>query len=322
MNHIDKPYIVRNQKGEEFLLPTYPATFRALMDDKETIKDFLNSLLRLGKSREIVDLEYQFEKNIDAFMPKMEPVRLDAWISTKDGRFINVELQNRSHPFFTDRMQLYNAYLTIRSRRDYNESEAFKALPERERNRRFYELPETISIWLCNFSILKAPDIYRDSWTVFSEYDVQQGNALPIFPKNKYIIVDLPKFIRLHDKVDSREAFWLRLLSKGPLGLPETEDPLFIGALERLRVSAAEPELIDSLEAYMFDEYHANKAILAEAMINAEAEGMAKGEAEGMAKGEAKGKAEVAKALLANGKLSAEEISAVSGIPLEEIRKL
>ena len=41
----DKPYIVRNAAGEEFLLPTYPETFRALMDDKELIRDFLNSIL-------------------------------------------------------------------------------------------------------------------------------------------------------------------------------------------------------------------------------------------------------------------------------------
>ena len=112
MNKNRKPYIVTNAAGVEYLLPTYPQTFRALMDDKDTVKDVLNSLLHLEKSREIVDLEYQFEKNVDVFMPGAEPIRLDAWISTMDNRFINVELQNRLHPFFSDRMQLYNAYLT------------------------------------------------------------------------------------------------------------------------------------------------------------------------------------------------------------------
>ena len=38
----DKPYIVRNAAGEEFLLPNYSESFRALMDDKEIIIDMLN----------------------------------------------------------------------------------------------------------------------------------------------------------------------------------------------------------------------------------------------------------------------------------------
>ena len=145
--------------------------------------------------------------------------------------------------------------------------------------------------------------------------------ALPIFPKNKYIVVDLPKFIKLHDGVDSREAFWLRLLSKGPLGVPETEDPLFAGALDRLRVSVANPELIDSLEAYMFDEHHAEEAIIAEAYLNGKAKGEADGRVEGESIGERKKACEMAKALKAMGD-STEKIVAVSGLTPAEVEAL
>ena len=37
----NRPYIVKNEDGEEFLLPCYSAPFRVLMDDKETIRDNL-----------------------------------------------------------------------------------------------------------------------------------------------------------------------------------------------------------------------------------------------------------------------------------------
>ena len=57
-----KKYIVTNERGEEFLLPKYAATFRILMDDKETIRDVLNSLLQLDHEHEITELEYEFEK--------------------------------------------------------------------------------------------------------------------------------------------------------------------------------------------------------------------------------------------------------------------
>ena len=66
------------------------------------------------------------------------------------------------------------------------------------------------------------------------------------------------------------------------------EDPLFAGALDRLRVSVANPELIDSLEAYMFDEHHAEEAIIAEAYLNGKAKGEADGRVEGESIGERK----------------------------------
>ena len=34
-NTTTKPYIVKNADGVEYLLPYYPATFRALLDDKD-----------------------------------------------------------------------------------------------------------------------------------------------------------------------------------------------------------------------------------------------------------------------------------------------
>ena len=145
-NNTTKPYIVKNADGVEYLLPYYPATFRALLDDKDTIRDLLNSILEL----------------------------------------------------------------------DY----------------------ETVSIWLCRFPILE--------------------------PKNKYIIVDLVKFLKLRKGVNSREDFWLRLISRGPLEVPESEDPLLKNALDRLRVSNANPELLKKMEQFMFDEMHAYDAVIAE----------------------------------------------------------
>ena len=39
-------------------------------DDKDTIRDLLNSVLGLDRNHEIIDLEYEFEKPIDVFMPE------------------------------------------------------------------------------------------------------------------------------------------------------------------------------------------------------------------------------------------------------------
>ena len=265
-NQSTKKYIVRNEQGEEFLLPKYAAIFRILMDDKDTIRDVLNSLLQLDHDHEIVDLEYEFEKPIDIFMPENDPARLDVWVHTKDNRYLNIEMQNKVHSFFFDRMQLYNSYLTLRGKYEYNRSPYFQGLSEEDRKYRYYELPETVSIWLCNSSILQSKDIYKDVWTTYSEYEVKSGNALPISRKNRYIVVDLPNFLRLRKGVKTREDFWLRLISRGPLQVPETEDPIFVNARERLRVSRMKPELLKALEANMFD-HHEYEALEAEAFL-------------------------------------------------------
>ena len=261
-----KSYIVRNEQGEEFLLPKYAAIFRILMDDKDTIRDVLNSLLQLDHDHEIVDLEYEFEKPIDIFMPENDPARLDVWVHTKDNRYLNIEMQNKVHSFFFDRMQLYNSYLTLRGKYEFNRSPYFQGLSEEDCKYRYYELPETVSIWLCNSSILQSKNIYKDIWTTYSEYEVKSGSALPISRKNRYIVVDLPNFLRLRKGVKTREDFWLRLISRGPLQVPETEDPIFVNARERLRVSRMKPELLKALEANMFD-HHESEALEAEAFL-------------------------------------------------------
>ena len=265
-NHSTKNYIVTNEQGEEFLLPKYAATFRILMDDKDTIRDVLNSLLQLDRDHEIVDLEYEFEKPIDIFMPENDPARLDVWVHTRDNRYLNVEMQNKVHAFFFDRMQLYNSYLTLRGKYEFNRSDYFLGLPEEERRYRYYELPETVSIWLCNNPVLRSKEIYKDVWSTYSEYEVKSGNALPISRKNRYIVVDLPNFLQLRKGVKTREDFWLRLISRGPLQVPETEDPIFANALDRLRVSRMNPELLKALEANMFDR-HEYEVIEAEAFL-------------------------------------------------------
>ena len=284
-------YIVTNAQGEQFLLPYFSETFRVLMDDKDTIRDMLNCLLGLDHDHEIVDLDYEFEKPIDVFMPEDDSARLDVWVTTKDNRYFNIEMQNRSHPFFLDRLQLYNSYQTLRGKYEYNRSVYFKSMDEKQSKIHFYELPETVSIWLCNFQILKSEAIFKDTWAVYSEDEVCHSDAthkaLPVFAKNKYIIVDLPNFKRIRKNISSREDYWLKLLSQGPLEVPESKDPIFRSALNRLRVSRISPELLKALEEHMFDK-HADEAIEAEIWLKAEAKGRAEGLVEGEANERAK----------------------------------
>jgi hypothetical protein len=78
--------------------------------------------------------------------------------------------------------------------------------------------------------------------------------------------------LQLRKGVKTREDFWLRLISRGPLQVPETEDPIFANALDRLRVSRVNPELLKALEANMFD-HHEYEVLEAEAFLKGQANG-------------------------------------------------
>lgn len=90
---------------------------------------------------------------------------------------MNIELQNREHSLFLDRKQLYNAYLTIRSKHNYNRSEQFL---EEEKKALYYELTEIISIWLYRFPILVPRDIYKDRM-LYSKHDEMAGRLYRCF---------------------------------------------------------------------------------------------------------------------------------------------
>ena len=86
----------------------------------------------------------------------------------------------------------------------------------------------------------------------------------------------MPNFIQLRKKIGSREDYWLKLLSQGPLEVPETNDPIFVNARNRLRVSRIKPKLLKAMEAKMFDDKHVREAIEAEAYLKGEAKAKAK----------------------------------------------
>lgn len=92
-------------------------------------------------------------------------------------------------------------------------------------------------------------------------------------------VVDLLNFKRLRKNISSRKDYWLKLLSQGPLEVPESKDSIFRDALNRLRVSRIKPERLKALEEYMFDK-HVDEAVEAEIWLKAEAKGREQGRIE------------------------------------------
>ncbi|MGM9983792.1 MAG: PD-(D/E)XK nuclease family transposase [Fibrobacter intestinalis] len=329
-------------RGKTYLDPLYDPAFRAFFSDEAALKDFLDALLRLPPGRRIERLTFAFADPVEFRIPGPKTVVFDIHAFTEDGRFLDIEMQRAKHSFLVDRMLLYSAFLAIKGKQAMESSPESLSLERSERDFRRYEMPEAISVWLCNFHPVEGFEGYRDEWSLYS------GNALerafsaaispdgkkpvprPVSEKLRYIVVDLPNFVKERGELsgpESREDLWLYLLTHAGERdcVRDFGDPLASGALERIRVGSAQDELLkeQAKEMVTQDEIDVRIAdgVLRGRRLGRE-EGLAEGLVEGMNKGSLSAKREIATAMLREKLLTEAEIARHFGLSLAEIEAL
>ena len=282
-----KRNVVRNKpipeafKGQTYLDPTYDPAFKELFDNEDALKDFLNGVLELKGEEMIKELRFRFEKPIEFRVPQRKKVIFDIFATTGSGRFLNIEMQRLEHDYFIDRTILYKAFLVIKGRKEMEESAEFKALQKYEREKRRYQLPETISVWICDFDLPSAKNEYWDEWALYSRHAIRNGVAVPLSKKNKYIFLSVPNFTKSADEVKGSAEMWLYLLNHARDGgeLPDFGSKTVEEALDRIRVENADDKLLEAQEHDMTtkEDY---ECWAAGKIIAAEAKGESKGHAD------------------------------------------
>lgn len=282
-------------EGQMYLDPTYDPAFKALFDSEEALKDFLDGVLGLEGDGKIKTLRFNFDNALVFRVPHEKKVVFDIFATTGDNRFFNIEMQRLENNFFIDRTILYKAFHIIKGRKDMELSKEFKALSEKDKKYRRYELPECISVWICNFDLPHADGEVRDEWGIYSTHALktmaeQNKAAVPISEKNKYIFLSVPNFKKSIEEVYSSIDKWLYLLNHAKDGkkLPNFGSDIIQDAIERIKVENASDELLAAQEANMTtkEDYESWAIGL---VINASEKAMAKGRAEGFAKGHDEG---------------------------------
>ncbi len=310
-------------EGVKYLDPKYEPAFRELFDDKVILTDFLNTILHLREGGKIDHLEFKFESEIKFRIPEKRSTTLDIFAHTEDNRFLDIEMQRAGHPFFTDRVFYYSSFLTIKGKQQYIKSTYFKSLSKEEQLRRRYELPETISIWICNFHPRENSTRYRDEWAVYSKSDIENSaknsTPLPVTDKIKYILFDLPNFVKYCNRTDSREMRWLYLLANagGKEDMPDMDDDILNLAMGRISIDSASESLLKTQENFM---------IAQDEIICRLAESKLQGIDEGHARGFNDGKEEactnaITKALK-RGKLTLEEIADYNDVSIDRVLEI
>ncbi len=146
--------------NKTYLDPTYDPAFKEFFDSEDALKDFLDGVLGLDGDDKIKKLTFTFDKSLHFRVPQRKKVVVDIFATTGSGRFLNIEMQNLEHDFFIDRIFLYKAFLIIKGKKEMEVSPEFANFSQKEQKRKRYELPETISIWICNFDLPGAKGEY------------------------------------------------------------------------------------------------------------------------------------------------------------------
>ena len=289
-------------EGQMYLDPTYDPAFKALFDSEEALKDFLDGVLGLEGDGKIKTLRFNFDNALVFRVPHEKKVVFDIFATTGNNRFFNIEMQRLENNFFIDRTILYKAFHIIKGRKDMELSKEFKALSEKEKKYRRYELPECISVWICNFDLPHADGEVRDEWGIYSTHALktmaeQKKAAVPVSEKNKYIFLSVPNFKKSIEEVNSSIDKWLYLLNHAKDGkkLPNFGSDIIQDAIERIKVENASDELLAAQEANMTtkEDYESWAiGLVINASEKAKAEGFAKGHDEGLVEGRKEGRKE------------------------------
>ena len=233
-------------EGQKYLDPRCDPAFRALFDSEDALLNFLNAILHLDGENVIQSLTYKVQQEELFRLPEPYRVKFDIGAQTKAGKRIDVEMQKIKLNDYVDRMMIYNAFLLLRAKNDYNKEIDFRNLPDAKKEKFRYKLPEIYSIWIMDYPVEFMENVYRDEVGLYNLSSVGKDSCVPISTKNKYIIVDLSKFDKPKDKLETDEDRWLYILKNAgsSSSLPEFDNPTFEEALRRIECDTASDELL------------------------------------------------------------------------------
>ena len=232
-------------EGQKYLDPRCDPAFRALLDSEDALMNFLNAILHFEGENAIQSLTYTVQDEI-FHLPEPYRVKFDIGARTRAGKRIDVEMQKLKLNDYIDRMMIYNAFLLLRAKNDYNKDIGFRNIPDAKKEKFRYKLPEIYSIWIMDHPVQFMENVYRDEIGLYNQSSIGRGGCVPISAKNKYIIVDLTKFNKLKDKLETDEDRWLYILKNAgsSSSLPEFDNPTFEDALRRIECDTASDELL------------------------------------------------------------------------------
>ncbi len=273
---------------QRYLDGTNDVAFKKLFSDKVKLINLLNSLLRLSKGDRIIDLSYITTEQLPLFLEGKRSL-FDLKVKDETGRWYIIEMQRKMEKDYLNRTQFYGCYTYV--------SQIKKGMKHRDL------LPVVI------ISIIGTKALPDELPYVSYHYIKESNTHKQYLFSLTYVFIELGKFKKNDFKDDTDE--WLHLLKYAS---QEQEPPKEIKNEIVLSAYA-------SLEQYKWTDQEHDDYFRAEMAIQQEIDKFEEKFNAGMEKGIEKGKIEIIKKMLTK-KIPIEEIHEMTGISIEEIKKL
>jgi predicted transposase/invertase (TIGR01784 family) len=265
-------------KKHKFFDPTYDPVFKKIFKNKKNLIHFLNAVLHLEGDSRIKSVKHLMPTvKLRNQVGKEKQGCFDIHAKTMCGKYIDVEMQRASQEDFLDRIELYSTLLSA------NAKIAMDAeIPAKQREQHPYLMPTVYSIWICNFKVPFCKH-FREELALYRTADVGKPHPLTIYPKKKYIIIDLTRFVPQED--NTQENQWIELFWNMPTAnaMPRGIDKVVRAVYRQLLVNKATASFITEVATDMIDRDEYNACI-----SYARNKGLAEGEKRGKAKAKKK----------------------------------
>ena len=217
-------------KKRIFFDPTYDVVFKKLFSRDETLIHFLNTVLRLRGRNRIRSIVRRKPAIILTSKIGREEVRFDIHAKLGSGKFIDMEMQRASHDDFLCRVDLYASQLAINSKMEFDKSRS-----ARERKEHPYRMPQTYSIWICNFRVSFCRS-YREELGLFRIGDAGKPGTLPVYDKKRYIVYDLTRY--KSSGKNTAEDLWMDVFTQMAKAqkAPRTGDKVIADVYRQMKV--------------------------------------------------------------------------------------
>ena len=267
-----------------------------LEPNKQLLIDFLNTLL--PQHHQIQTLSYKSTESLGS-TPVDRKAIFDIYCQSVDGDRFIVELQKAKQNFFKDRSVFYAS---------------FPIQEQAARGEWDFKLAPVYSVGILDFIF----DDHKQESDLIHVVELKNQHCDVFYDKLKFIYIELPKFIKTIDQLESKQDKWLYLFRH----LPEIEgqprpfqDPVFLQLFEVAEIANFSPAEHDSYQSSL--KYYRD---LNNVIDTSRDEGKAEGKAEGKLEGRAEKAIEIARSLI--GKLSVETISETTGVSVGDIEKM
>lgn len=181
-----------------------------------------------------------------------------------------------------------------------------------------FQLAPVYSIGILDFVF----DDHKEESGLIHLVELKDQRCAVFYDKLKFIYIELPKFTKTIDQLDSQQDKWLYLFRHLPdiEGQPRPfQDPVFLQLFEVAEIANFTQTEQDSYQSSL-KYYRDLNNVIDTSRMEGEASGLEQGLKQGLERGKLERSAEIARSLI--GKLLVEAISEATGLSIDEIERL